>query len=97
MADLLQQKVQTLLKEAAAAHHEYEREELSGVRDEQWANWYADHLLANGLDGLLASQMDADELSAALSEISAAQQAAGNTEDWAAYSAAALLTRMTTP
>lgn len=97
MTDLLQQRVAALLKDAATAHHKYEEEELGGVRDEQWADWYAAHLLANGLDGLLASQMDAEELSSALSEISAAQKAAANTEDWAAYTAAALTARMTNP
>lgn len=97
MADALQTKVEALLREAQAAHHRYENEELRGVRDEQWAAWYADYLLANGLDGLLASQSDADELSAALNDITEEKLQAGNGEDWAAYSAAALLLRMTKP
>ncbi|MGW4461063.1 hypothetical protein [Micromonospora sp. NPDC004704] len=33
-----------LLDRAASAHAEYEAKELGGVRDEQWAKWYAEHM-----------------------------------------------------
>jgi phosphoserine phosphatase len=32
------------LKQAAAAHGEYETNELNGVYDEQWPEWYAEHM-----------------------------------------------------
>ena len=42
-----------LLKETAAAHGKHEAEELGGVFDEQWPEWYAtyftDRLHAEGL------------------------------------------------
>lgn len=33
-----------LLKQAAAAHGVFEREELGGVYDEAWPEWYAQHM-----------------------------------------------------
>lgn len=33
-----------LLKGAAAAHGEFEAEELGGVYDEEWPEWYAAHM-----------------------------------------------------
>ena len=34
-----------LLRAAEAAHGKYEQEELGGVRDEEWAVWYADFIV----------------------------------------------------
>jgi hypothetical protein len=34
-----------LLREAAAAHGEHEKTELGGVYDEQWPEWYAEHMV----------------------------------------------------
>jgi hypothetical protein len=34
------------LKQAAAAHGIHEAEVLGGVFDEQWPEWYAEHMLA---------------------------------------------------
>jgi hypothetical protein len=33
-----------LLKRAAAAHGIHEKEELGGVYDEAWPEWYAEHM-----------------------------------------------------
>lgn len=33
-----------LLTAAADAHHVYQTDELGGVNDEQWAQWYAEHM-----------------------------------------------------
>lgn len=93
MADLLQEKLTDLLEQAASAHHAYESEELEGVRDEQWPAWYADYLLNNGLDALLGSQADADDLGSALDEITQQQKTEGNSQPWPAYAAAKLLER----
>ncbi len=35
-----------LLCEAEQAHAEYERDELDGERDEQWAEWYAGYIIS---------------------------------------------------
>ena len=51
-----------LLTSAAEAHHVYQTEELGGVNDEQWAQWYAKHmteaLAARGLRITKAAKSD---------------------------------------
>lgn len=91
MADILQEKLTNLLQQTAEAHHKYESEELKGVRDEQWPAWYADFLLTNGLDGLLGSQADADEIALALEEITKRQKSEANQEPWPGFTARQLL------
>jgi hypothetical protein len=39
--DLTKEDLTRLLREAEEAHGQYEKEELGGVRDEEWASWYA--------------------------------------------------------
>ncbi len=34
-----------LLTSAAEAHHVYQTDDLGGVNDEQWAQWYAEHMV----------------------------------------------------
>lgn len=36
--------LRSALTKAGAAHHNYETVHLRGVRDEQWAGWYAAHM-----------------------------------------------------
>jgi len=42
--DTTNEVILDLLKEAAAAHGVYEAEELGGVFDEGWPEWYAAHM-----------------------------------------------------
>jgi hypothetical protein len=44
-ADLTTEELTRLLREAEAAHGKYEAEELGGVRDEEWAPWYAEFIV----------------------------------------------------
>jgi hypothetical protein len=37
-------KLAEYLRAAEQAHAVYEREELKGVRDENWADWYANYI-----------------------------------------------------
>ena len=53
MAATPEAAVGALLREAEAAHGEYEASVLGGVRDEGWADWYAAYLLEHGLEELL--------------------------------------------
>jgi hypothetical protein len=39
--DLTKEELTRLLREAEAAHGRYEKEELGGERDADWASWYA--------------------------------------------------------
>ncbi len=43
--DLTSEELTRLLREAEAAHGAYETEELGGVRDEEWASWYAEFIV----------------------------------------------------
>jgi len=43
--DLTKEELTRLLREAEAAHGVYEKEELGGVRDEEWATWYAEFIV----------------------------------------------------
>jgi hypothetical protein len=43
--DLTVEELTGLLREAEAAHGKYETDELGGVRDEEWAPWYAEFMV----------------------------------------------------
>jgi hypothetical protein len=43
--ELTKEELEGLLREAEAAHGRYEKEELGGVRDEEWAVWYAEFIV----------------------------------------------------
>jgi hypothetical protein len=45
MTDLTKEELTRLLEEAEKAHGKYEAEELEGVRDENWASWYAEFIV----------------------------------------------------
>jgi hypothetical protein len=45
LEDLTQEELAGLLREAEEAHGKYEKEELGGVRDEEWASWYAEFIV----------------------------------------------------
>lgn len=91
MADLVLQKASDLLKAARDAHHAYEKDELGGKRDEQWAAWYADNLITNGLGALIGKDLDPDELAAFLDESSREMQASGSKQSWPDYTASRFL------
>ncbi len=52
-----QLELERALRAASAAHHEYEQAYLHGVRDEQWAGWYAAYLLGRLGDFAPPSQL----------------------------------------
>ena len=64
------------LKSAGTAHHEYEKKALKGVRDEEWAAFYAAYVL-----GRLGDFVPASDLAKWLSE-------APLTDDWTQSAAA---------
>jgi hypothetical protein len=45
MTDLTKEELTRLLREAEEAHGKYEKEGLGGVRDEEWAAWYAEFIV----------------------------------------------------
>jgi hypothetical protein len=50
LADLTKEELARLLREAEKAHGQYEKEELGGERDADWASWYAEFIV-NALRG----------------------------------------------
>jgi hypothetical protein len=42
-------EIERILNEASTAHHEYERTELKGVRDKDWAEWYFGYAILHGI------------------------------------------------
>ena len=54
---LSEEALRSALAAAGAAHHEYESHYLNGVRDEQWAGWYAAYVLGHLGDFTSPSQL----------------------------------------
>lgn len=84
------EQVKDLLKQAVAAHHEYEQNELGGVYHEEWPEWYADWLIAHGLNDRLGQNLEAAALAARLKAINDDHQQAETGKSWARYTAEAL-------
>jgi hypothetical protein len=91
MSDIVQEKLSALLQQAKDAHSQFEKIELGGQFDEQWAAWYADFLVTGGIASLLGIEPDIDQLSNLLNEISQRHKAERTAESWADYTARALL------
>jgi hypothetical protein len=91
MSDIVYQKLSELLQQAKEAHSQFEKVELGGQFDEQWAAWYADYLVTSGLASLLGSEPDVDQLASQLNEISQRHKAERTAEPWQEYTARELL------
>jgi hypothetical protein len=83
-------RITELLSETASAHHSYEQEELGGARDEEWARWYADRLLENGLPEVLGSSPRSEEVAKVLTAATEDQEAEGGGVEWSEYAATRL-------
>jgi hypothetical protein len=44
---MTKEELTRLLQEAEKAHGQYEKEELGGERDAEWAPWYAEFIVAS--------------------------------------------------
>ena len=60
MTDLTKEELTRLLQEAEAAHGKYEKEKLGGVRDEEWAAWYAEFIVDALREGAAADDSGGD-------------------------------------
>jgi hypothetical protein len=72
------------LRDAAAAHAEYEKKVLGGVRDEDWPAWYAAYLLDHGLKDALpaADPHDVNRLAATLTQLDVDYRSEQPGEEW---------------
>lgn len=81
--------VEALLHGAEEAHATYEATELKGVYDQEWAGWYAEHVVEHGLGAVLGREVTADEvaqfLAGSYSEFE--QSDPTPSEPWSAYTA----------
>ena len=91
MAADQQAAVEHLLRAAEAAHGAYERAELGGNYDQQWADWYARWLVAHGYNQLVDVASEAEGLSTLLDRLFELYKASGSGENWAAYFARAIV------
>ena len=58
-----QHAVAALLSQAGSAHGVYEENELNGVYDQNWPDWYAAYLVEHGLGELLGASLTVERLS----------------------------------
>jgi hypothetical protein len=83
-----------LLREASAAHAVYEKETLSGVRDEDWAAWYAAYMLEHGagsIAGWPAGALLQEGAAALLTGADESHRANAPQDDWPEYYARHIL------
>jgi hypothetical protein len=80
-------RLAALLARAEAAHGEYEA--ATGVRDEQWPEWYAAYLRQNGLPSLLdplpSRSNVLNNLASLLAEADKNYRSSGTSEPWPVY------------
>jgi hypothetical protein len=91
MRDETTTALRDLLRQAGAAHGEYESTVLNGVYDEAWPTWYADWLLAHGFNDLVQRSYTLAELAALLRDLNQQHRASGSTQDWADFYAERML------
>jgi hypothetical protein len=60
--------VAVLLSQAGSAHGVYEENELNGVYDQNWPDWYAVYLVKSGLGQLLGTSLTVEQLSRLLKQ-----------------------------
>jgi hypothetical protein len=63
-----QHAVAALLSQAGSTHGVYEENELNGVYDQNWPNWYAAYLVEHGLGELLGAPLTVERLSGLLKQ-----------------------------
>jgi hypothetical protein len=76
--------VTMLLTEAERAHGTYEADELGGVYDQHWADWYAAYAVEHGIGEVLGHDVSVDRLGPLLGTAFADFEASGR-GSWAPY------------
>lgn len=86
-----QNQIAALLSQTGPAHGEYEERELNGAYDQNWADWYAAHLVEHGLEGLLKRSITVEQLSGLLKQYDEAYQRERPDQRWPDYYAQRLI------
>jgi hypothetical protein len=84
-------QIEALLIQAEQAHGQYERTVLHGVYDQNWASWYANYAIDQGIGQYLNRQLSTEQLSQFFSQSYSQYQAESSQQIWAAYTAQKLV------
>jgi hypothetical protein len=87
MSQTLQSIIADLLSQAGSAHHHYEQTELKGVYDQNWAAWYAEYVIDQGLNEVLSQPVTVDQLGQFLRDASQLYKEANTDLNWAEFTA----------
>jgi hypothetical protein len=88
--------IRALLVEASEAHDTYEKAELDGVYDQDWAQWYATYVIEHGLSLLLRHAVTVPQLADFLAETNLDYQRVDreSDSDWATYTSRRLASEL---
>jgi hypothetical protein len=89
--------IAALLRQAGAAHGEYETHELNGVYDQHWPDWYASYLVQHGLGDLLGGAVTIEQLSSMLKAYDVGYQRERPPLAWPEYYAQQLIAQLRSP
>jgi hypothetical protein len=81
---------------ASEAHDTYEKAELDGVYDQDWAQWYATYVIEHGLSLLLRHAVTVPQLADFLAETNLDYQRVNreSDSDWATYTSRRLASEL---
>jgi|SRR3954467_10460246 len=86
MTSANQSAIVALLEAVESAHGTYETNELGGVRDEAWPQWYASYLLTHGLaERLGAPDLTPERLASRLVQLDADYRRAQPAIPWTTF------------
>jgi hypothetical protein len=84
-------QVESLLIRAEQAHGQSEQTILNGIYDQDWAIWYANYVIDQGIDKVLNRSFSGERLSQLLSRSYEQYKAEQSQKTWAAYTAQKLV------
>ncbi|MBC7969657.1 MAG: hypothetical protein H7Z11_05930 [Verrucomicrobia bacterium] len=84
-------QVESLLIQAEQAHGQYEQTILNEVYDQDWAIWYANYAIDQGVEKVLNRSFSGERLSQFLSQSYEQYKAEQSQKTWAAYTAQKLV------
>jgi hypothetical protein len=85
-------QIASLLSQAGSAHHQFEQTVLKGVYDQEWPAWYAEYVIAHGLNDLLPNPVTIEQLSRFLAENYEVYKKENSKLGWADYTAQQIAT-----
>ena len=84
-------RIESLLIQAEQAHGQYEQTILNGIYDQDWAIWYANYAIDQGIEKVLNRSFSGEQLSQFLSQSYEQYKVEQSQKTWAAYTAQKLV------